>query len=252
MTQPKVLDLFSGEGGAGHGYHLAGCDSYAVEWEDKRALNYPYAVTVRNVFDVLNELLDGEQVAFWKGDEYELLGIGDFNLIHASPNCQGYSISTSALPNRFDRYDRWIARTRAQLIETGLPYVIENVMGAKSELINPIMLCGRMFDLGAIDDDDTPLVLDRHRLFELSPDIRDRVIVPDHPRHSRDDQVAGVYGGARRDKYEARHIRKGGYVPPNIAVLRELIGAEWMSEQGLFLSIPPAYTEYIGKAIIDA
>ena len=40
-----------------------------------------------------------------------------------------------------------------------------------------------------------------------------------------------------------------GYVPADIEVLRTLIGARWMSEKGLFLSIPPAYTEFIGAQV---
>jgi hypothetical protein len=49
----------------------------------------------------------------------------------------------------------------------------------------------------------------RHRLFESN--------VPLWPagelHHPKDMQCAGAYGGARRDKVEARTIRKGGYVP---------------------------------------
>lgn len=62
-------------------------------------------------------------------------------------------------------------------------------------------------------------------------------------------QCAGAYGGARRDKVEARTIRKGGYVP-GTDVMRELLGTPWMSEKGCQLSIPPAYTEHIGAQLL--
>jgi hypothetical protein len=51
---------------------------------------------------------------------------------------------------------------------------------------------------------------------------------------------------------EARHVRKGGYVPPTLDVLRELLGTPWMDEKGCFLSIPPDYTEWIGGHVLDA
>ena len=88
--------------------------------------------------------------------------------------------------------------------------------------------------------------MDRHRLFECS----EFVMVPDHPKHDRSVQVAGSYGGARRDKVEARTIRKGGYVP-SADVQRALLGTPWMSEKGCQLSIPPAYTEFVGTALLD-
>ena len=108
-----------------------------------------------------------------------------------------------------------------------------------------MMLCGRMFGLSAIDDDGTPLVMDRHRLFESNL----LLMAPPHPKHDRSVQVAGAYGGARRDKVEARTVRRGGYVPKSLAVLHDLLGAPWMSEQGCFLSIPPAYSEHIGRQL---
>ena len=231
--RPRLLDLFAGEGGAGWGYHLAGFDVFGVDNDPARLRSYPLPHVEADALTYLAE----------HGHEYDV--------IHASPPCQGYSRGTVALPDRLDRYDRLIAATRDLLNATGRPWVIENVMGARPELRTPFMLCGRMFGLTATDDDGTPLVLDRHRLFETSLDITLMVHPPAHPEHDKV-QVAGVYGGARRDKVEAREVRKGGYVPADVEVLRTLIGAPWMSETGLFLSIPPAYTEFIGHQLLAA
>lgn len=90
----------------------------------------------------------------------------------------------------------------------------------------------------------TPLVLDRHRLFECSLPLWQ----PEHFPHDRTLQVAGSYGGARRDKAEARQIRRGGYVP-SPHVQRELLGVPWTSEKGCQLALPPVYTHYIGEHI---
>jgi DNA (cytosine-5)-methyltransferase 1 len=235
MNRPKLLDLFCGEGGAGHGYSLAGYDVFGVDNNPARLARYPYPHHEGNALDYLAE----------HGHEYDV--------IHASPPCQGYSRATVALPDRLDRYDRLIAATRDLLEQTGRPWVIENVEHAAPELRSPFLLCGRMFGLSATDMDGTPLVLDRHRLFEVSSvDLLLRLAPPAHPAHDRTLQVAGVYGGARRDKIEARQVRKGGYVPASLDVLKALIGAPWMSETGLFLSIPPAYSEWIGRQLLDA
>lgn len=246
MSRLKVLDLFSGEGGAGRGYQLAGCDTYAVDNDRARLQRYPGPTHKGDVINVMTRLLDGEAITFAHTFDHPMvahrLTLADFAFIHASPPCQGYSQGTVALPGRAERYDRLIPVTRELLLMTGRPYVIENVERAKPEMRDPVLLCGRMFGLGAVDTDGTPLVLDRHRLFESNV----LLLVPEHLPHDTTLQVAGVYGGARRDKVEARTVRKGGYVPPDLDVLKALIGADWMSEKGLFLSIPPAYAEFIG------
>lgn len=225
----RVLDAFCGEGGAAEGYHRAGWEVVGVDKDPARLRNYPF------------ESHKGDAIEF-------ILKYGkDFDLGHGSPTCTGYSRGTVAIPDRVARYDRLIAATREAFRTVGLDYVIENVEGAKRELHNPILLCGRMFGLSAIDDDGTPLVMDRHRLFESNLFL----YAPPHEQHDPTLQVAGAYSGARRDKWEARHVRGGGYVPKSLDVLQTLLGTPWMSEKGCFLSIPPAYTEWIGGQLID-
>ena len=89
----------------------------------------------------------------------------DFDFIWASPPCQALSamkVLHNALPHL-----NLIPQTRELLKASGKPYVIENVEGARAHLINPIMLCGTMFDLGAEGRE-----LQRHRLFETSFPVR--------------------------------------------------------------------------------
>jgi len=226
MSGPRVLDLFCGEGGAGAGYAQAGFEVFGVDNAPARLKLYPFESTCADAIEYVTN----------HGHE--------FDLIHASPTCTGYSRGTVAIPDRLDKYDRLIAVTRAAIEETGKPYVIENVEGALSELVNPTMLCWSMFYApGSVTDTDgTPLRMERHRLFESNLTI----LPPASCNHPSDVQVAGAYGGARRDKWEAKHVRKGGYVPPSLDVLRALVGASWMSERGAFLSIPPVYTHHIG------
>lgn len=229
MTRPLLLDLFSGEGGAAMGYHRAGWDVLGVDNAPARLKRYPFP------------FIEGEALAY-------LATSPSVDAIHASPPCTGYTRGTAAIPDRLERYDRLIAATRDLLEQTDLPYVIENVEDARPELRDPITLCWTEFrDPGSVHDDDgTPLWMRRHRLFESN--------VPLWPgggcQHPADMQCAGAYGGARRDKVEARTIRKGGYVP-HVDVMRELLGTPWMSEKGCQLSIPPVYTEHIGAQLLE-
>ena len=210
------------------GYHRAGFDVFGVDTSPARLKHYPF------------ECIQADAIEF-------LLEFGhDFDAGHGSPTCTGYSRGTAAIPDRFTRYDRLIGATREAFRMVGLPYVIENVADARDELRDPIMLCGGMFDLRAVDDDGTKLRMERHRLFESSVFL----MQPEHPDHDKSVQVAGSYGGARRDKWEAKHVRKGGYVP-SVDVQRELLGTPWMSEKGCQLSIPPTYAEHIGRQLLD-
>jgi len=223
----RLLDLFCGEGGAAMGYARAGFQVFGVDTSKARLERYPFDCH--------------------RGDalEYAAANAHRFDAIHASPTCTGYSRGTAAVPDRLTRYDRLIGATRDVLEHAGRPYVIENVADARSELRHPILLCGRQFGLEATDDDGTPLVLDRHRLFESNVFL----LMPAHPPHRAGVQVAGAYSGARRDKTEARTIRHGGYVPAS-HVQRALLRMPWASNVGVRLAIPPAYTEYVGDQLM--
>ena len=224
---PRLLDLFCGEGGAAMGYHRAGFEVVGVDTSAARLKHYPF------------EAHQGDAIGFVLEHGHE------FDAIHASPTCTGYSRGTAAVPDRVARYDRLIPATREALETTGLPYVIENVADARPELRSPILLCWRMFGTPVLDDDGTPLVMDRHRLFESNT----LLLAPEHEKHDRSAQVAGSYGGARRDKREAREVRKGGYVPA-AEVQRALLGTPWMTEKGCQLSIPPVYTQWLGIQLL--
>lgn len=181
-------------------------------------------------------------VAFVKGDALDVLDRyrDRVDAVHTSPPCQKWSHGNAA--NDTTGYVDLLTPHRAALKETGLPYVIEN--GTRAPLVDPLILCGSMFGMTATDDDGTTLHLRRHRGFESNV-----LLVPPRPcSHPRGVQWAGSYGGARRDKHEARHVRKGGYVPP-VHVLRLLMQMGWADEHGLFQAIPPTYTRWIGEQL---
>jgi DNA (cytosine-5)-methyltransferase 1 len=147
MSRPRLLDLFSGAGGAAMGYHRAGFDVVGVDLAPMP--RYPFE--------------------FHQGDAIEFLAMHgrEFDVIHASPPCQRYSAMSACRPGLSGDYPDMIPVTRALLDLVGKPYVIENVVG--STVRPDLMLCGHMLGLK----------LYRHRLFESSEFFWQ----PDHPRH---------------------------------------------------------------------
>jgi DNA (cytosine-5)-methyltransferase 1 len=158
-----------------------------------------------------------------------------FDFVWASPPCQSHT-AMKTMPDAKDHVDL-IPQTRALLRASGVPYVIENVEGAP--LINPVRLCGSMFNLGA-----QGCRLERHRLFESSFPLT----APEHHHDAR--PVIGVYGGhARRRAASAggrgtRDVWEGGHR----AAASQALGIDWMNLDELSESIPPAYSEFIARA----
>lgn len=150
-----------------------------------------------------------------------------FDAIHASPPCQRYSAMSNCRPGLSDEYPDYVAETRELLKKLGLPYVIENVPG--SPLINPMELCGTMFGRE----------LYRHRLFESNVDL----VAPNHPPHIKPASKAGHWK-------PGTIISVSGHVAP-VALAREVMGIDWTTRDELTEAIPPAYTEYIGRQLID-
>jgi DNA (cytosine-5)-methyltransferase 1 len=222
---PRLLDLFCGEGGAAVGYARAGFVVHGVDLDRARGRRYPFTFHAADAI------------------EYAKEHAHEYDAIHASPPCQRYTHGNVA-GQQAARHPDLIGPTRDVLAASGLPYVIENV--PRSPLIDPLVLCGTMFDLATVDDDGTPLQLRRHRHFESNV----RLTAPRPCVHPRGVQWAGSYGGARRDKSEARHVRHGGYVP-SVERQRQLMGGiDWTTVKGMQEAIPPVYTEWIGQQLI--
>jgi DNA (cytosine-5)-methyltransferase 1 len=246
-TRPRLLDLFCCEGGASRGYDLAGFDVYGIDLFTKTKggfsrKRYPYPARQGDALFAMEMLLADGGLRF---DNGELLVLRDFAAVHASPPCQHASAGTRAMRSKGDtRHPALIEPTRDLLRQTGLPYVIENVKGAA--LVDPVVYCGTEFGLRTIDDDGTPLEMWRHRLFEANWPLYGRTGCQ-HGLYAT--QVAGSYGGARRDKDEARNVRHGGYVPSK-RVQQELLGIDWMTERGMYQALPPAYTQEVGRRLL--
>ncbi len=248
MGAPILIDLCCCLGGASEGYRRAGFRVLGVDvFLDYRQTDYPFPSVRMDAVEFIWRLVIGDKVEFLDpaGISF-LVGLSDVAAWAASPPCQHASAATRAIRRSGRQYVRLVEPVRYALQQTGQPYVIENVKGA--ELIDPIMLCGRQFGLRALDDDGTLLHLDRHRLFESSIPLVPPV---DCRPHNRRLQVAGAYGGARRNKDEARNVRHGGYVP-SLAIQQRLLGIDWITtEKGMAQAIPPVYTEFVGHQLLE-
>ena len=258
--KPKLLDLCGCEGGASAGYARAGFDVYVIDLEKNRLRHNPFATRLDNALEALRRLIAGERLTFIAPDGSTVdLGLADFTAIHVSPPCQYYSRGNAkaikaaraaaggVLPESVNGWPRLIPPFRALLEQTGLPYIIENVTDAGWDMHNPLELCGCMFGLSTIDTDGIRIHLKRERLFETNW----AMTAPRACDHTGIEWFAGAYGGARRDKYEAKFIRKGGYVPPDKDVVKALLGVEHdMTWNGLFECIPPAFSHHIGAQLL--
>ena len=198
------------------GYHRAGF-SEIVGVDIQRQPRYPFA--------------------FVQGDalEYVRLHGHEFDMIHASPPCQLYSVTT---PLSNGKHPDLVGPTRDALKATGKPYVIENVVGAP--LTDYVMLCGTMFNLR----------VQRHRLFETFPQIW----FP--PATCKHDGLAT--GNRRRNGITSTMGFHSGHKFITITGHDFLVGdariamqIDWMSKAGLAQAIPPAYTEWIGRQMLE-
>jgi len=208
-TKMKMLDLFCCEGGAGMGYHMAGFDVTGIDIEQQP--RYPFVFVCDDALEHLAE----------HGGEYDA--------VHASPPCQGYSHLT---PDAHKcKYPKLIPQLRDMLRQLGKPYVIENVAGARHELENPVMLCGSMFGLRT----------QRHRYFETNFHIA----APSACDHSQIPLLVTTASKASRAKRFAL-----GMKPKSVKNAPAAYGIDWMSCEGLKECIPPAFTAFIGGAIL--
>ncbi len=208
--KPKLLDLFCGAGGAGMGYARAGFEVVGVDIAPQP--RYPFEFHQADALDFLRE------------------HAAEFDAIHASPPCQGYSVCRFLPQNAGKSYALLIDAIRAELKIFGKPYVIENVSGAPLE--TPVILEGRMFGLKVL----------RKRLFECSPFL----LAPPIPPLKKEKHTADI-SEFERGQYGFVGVYGQRFSVP---VARAAMEIDWMTRAELAQAIPPAYTEFIGTQLM--
>lgn len=207
---------------------------------------YPFHAAKGDAIQVMTRLLMGEKLYFYKNNKpTRLIGIEDISALAGSPPCQPHSITKYSHDGD---HEDILAPLRSLFTLSGLPYIIENVPGAP--LIDPVQLCGTEFNLVAKDGDGSGLHLRRHRLFEANFDLVGRAGCACDKFRKLGLKVAGVYGGGSGDRTHAETVRRGGYTPAK-SVRLALMGIDWMTQDGLSQAIPPAYTEHLGKQLME-
>jgi DNA (cytosine-5)-methyltransferase 1 len=211
MSKPRLLDLFCGAGGAARGYADAGFEVVGVDIKPQPRYPFPF--------------VQGDALEYMEWD----LGkseLGQFDAIHASPPCQAF---TKARKLQGNEHPDLVGLTRELLIETGLHYVIENVKGAP--LINPVVLEGQMFP---------ELNVHRPRLFETNWPLEVPLMRPPPPRQTK----------MGRPLIEGEAIQVVGHFS-DVPAGRRAMGIDWMTQGELAQAIPPAYTEFIGRQLLE-
>lgn len=216
---PKLLDLFCGGGGASMGYYEAGYEVTGVDLKAQPA--YPFTFIQKDAMEVLADL------------EF----LNQFDVIHASPPCQVFTRARhlmKAQGNTTDKPDL-VEAVRAALIAWGGVYVIENVPDAP---MDGITLCGSSFGLK----------VRRHRIFESN--VKLEALPHDHKAQGK---PVGVYGSMGdqpqgEDKATGKYVY-GGTVAKTLAEAQAAMGIHWLKWAQLKESIPPAYTNYIGRKL---
>ncbi len=201
--KPRIADLYCAAGGAAVGLARAG---FEVEgWDINPQPHYPFTFHLGNALDA---------------------DLSGFDAVWASPPCQAYTAMQNIRKNGAAHQDL-IGSTRAKLIASGLPWIMENVKGAP--LKAGLMLCGTMFGLRLI----------KHRYFESSHPLPFKLMLCDH----RD--VFDPWHGKGRTAAEMREVQQTPWIP---------IGGGASRKRGrsgcLNNAIPPVYSEYLGKNLI--
>lgn len=218
MSRARLLDLFSCAGGAGMGYHRAGFEVVGVDINQQS--NYPFE--------------------FHQGDALEFLGAHghEFDVIHASPPCQGYlnlGAVNRALGRSYEHPDN-IGVMRFALEALGKPYVIENVQDARTQLVDPVRICGTGLNMP----------IRRHRLFESNLPLVG--IACEHDRFTEKKYWTGwrPKGEKRLSTVVQIYGNAGGREHWPAA-----LGVDWMTADEMTECVPPAYCEHIGRQLLE-
>lgn len=207
-----LLDLFCGQGGAASGYSEAGFDIIGIDIKPQP--NYPFT--------------------FIQADALTLpIDLNKIDAIHASPPCQSYSTMNNG---RGSTHPALIDDTRKLLSSTNLPYIIENVMGARKEMPDAELLHGGMFDIRTT----------RPRLFETNW----RYLPPKKCPRPKD--PLGIYGHHEQNGRVLWRRKDGtAQLAATLKQAQEILSMPWADWRGVCEAVPPVYTKHIGQQLME-
>ena len=156
-----------------------------------------------------------------------------FDAYHASPPCQAYSQAFSPLVGHRSEHPDLVAKTLQYLAAANKPFVIENVPG--SPMQSHIVLNGTMFGLKT----------KKARLFELHG--FEILLLPGKFANTNGMGKSGQLVGIMQ------HSCYPNEIVPNKENLASAYGIDWvMTRHELRQAISPAYTEFVGRHLMQA
>lgn len=212
------------------GYHRAGFDVVGIDIKPQK--HYPFPFILGDALLILEELIAGVTI---KASDSKRYWIGDFAAIHASPPCQGYSHTHLWAKGEKPLL---IGDVRKLLEQTGKVYVIENVSGAAKNMQSSLMLCGLSFDLKVF----------RHRYFESNILLLNPHHISHEGKHIGEDGMCSVVGSGDANWHNGHHV-PAEY--RRLSSFQKAMDIDWMTKPEITQAIPPAYTEFIGKQLMN-
>ena len=253
--KPIALDLCCRKGGATKGLQRAGF--YVIGADIEPQPGYPGdEFKLMDGLSALRILARGERLM------HQNWARGSFRpaMIWQSWPCQEGNTATAG--NRAkgltDDHEQFIPRARELSEKIGIPYVIEQPQASRTDLIRrDLTLCMDMFR-----GDLEPPWVQKHRSFEISGSTVPQPVHPADPSHggsmSPFPEPAGHAGRVRgyrhgecfEGPYVAAYGKGGGKA--TTAEIAHAMGIDWMTDRfDLCEAIPPAYSEYIGRAFLS-
>lgn len=236
-----LVDFFSCQGSTSYGYHRAGFIVVGVDIDPQS--NYPFPMVVADAVKWARLIIE-----FLRPDA-----------IAGSPPCQ---FGSDLQYRTGKQYPQLIEPFRTAIEPTGLPYVIENVESTRVKAIlrNPVRFCGSLLPEPPIVDG---LLMRRHRLFEANWDLKPMTRTLTDGREydclCNRGKWAGWWrgfinvhgGGAYREGVKADGSRDGHGNKASFAEAQQLLRVDWMDQHGHNESAPWAYTQQIGRQLIE-
>lgn len=164
-----------------------------------------------------------------------------FDFIWASPPCHDHSVVTGRNRKASGvKGTGWMLdATIAELHNSGRPWIVENVEGAKwPREFHRVRLCGSMFNLN----------VRRHRWFASNA-----MLLAPECEHARQLKQFRTLDSRRKGKL-ASCVGVHGHLnyPGEFKLRCDAMEIDWMKNDELSQAIPPSYSHFLGSQIIRA
>ena len=216
MKHPRLLDLFCCAGGAAMGYRRAGFEVVGVDIVPQP--RYPFAFEQADVLTL------------------DPMWIRTFDAVHASPPCQAYS-DLAARNGNADQWPRLIEPiSSAPRRHRATVHHRERRGSAPS---GTTLCCAERCSTGyeccdtGCSKPTSPVVAPPHR---------------PHPKVHTLDKRKSHYG--KTDEWKD-YVQVTGGGNSSVAAASDAMGIDWMIKKELNEAIPPAYTEFIGRHLLQ-